>query len=165
MKKSIITIVDENDNVISSKERGLTTSDDIYRVSALWLTNSNGEVLLAQRRFNKKHDPGKWGPAVAGTVDEGESYESNIYKEAEEEIGLIGVKLRLGPKQIINGGLHRFFCQWFLAKVDKDNKEFKIQETEGEQVAWVPIKRLKDELKNNPTKFTPNAKNWVGMLI
>ena len=27
--------------------------------------------------------PGKWGPAVAGTVEEGESYEENIIKEAE----------------------------------------------------------------------------------
>ena len=25
-------------------------------------------------------DPGKWGPAVAGTVDEGESYKKNVIK-------------------------------------------------------------------------------------
>ncbi len=29
-----------------------------------------------------------WGSAVAGTVEKGEDYESNIYKETEEEIGL-----------------------------------------------------------------------------
>jgi NADH pyrophosphatase NudC (nudix superfamily) len=120
-------------------------------------------VLLAQRKFDKKHDPGRWGPAVAGTVDQGESYESNIYKEAEEEIGLKGVKFDLGPKQLISDGPHKFFCQWFLAKVDAE--DFVIQESEVEQVAWFTVDRLKEELKNNSDKFTANSKRWAGLLV
>ena len=57
-------------------------------MSSLWVMNSKGEVLLAQRVFDKKHDPGKWGPAVAGTVEKGEDYDSNMLKEAGEEVGL-----------------------------------------------------------------------------
>ncbi len=87
---SKIIVVDENDKEIGVKERSKITHDDIYRVSGLWLTNSKGEILLAQRSFNKPrdNDPGKWGPAVAGTVDEDETYKENIQKEIKEELGL-----------------------------------------------------------------------------
>jgi hypothetical protein len=38
--KDIQTIVDENDEIISHKHRHEITSEDIYRVSALWIENS-----------------------------------------------------------------------------------------------------------------------------
>ena len=85
---SKFTIVDENDNIIAQKERANIKPEDIYRVAALWVTNSKGDILLAQRALSKKHDPGKWGPAVAGTVEERETYRANIIKETSEEIGL-----------------------------------------------------------------------------
>src|SRR3989338_4245132 len=83
-----VPIVNEKDEIIEYKDwkdRGLK---EIVRVSGLWIVDGNGNILLAQRYKNKTHDPGKWGPAVAGTVEEGETYESNIVKEAEEENGL-----------------------------------------------------------------------------
>lgn len=89
----LIPIVDEEDNIIDYKERKKLDLKDIYRVSALWIENSKGEILLAQRSFNKKHHPGLWGPAVAGTVEKGESYEENISHEIEEELGIKEVKV------------------------------------------------------------------------
>ena len=81
---SLITIVNEEDEIIGHKDRtSLDHETDIYRVAALWLTNSTGEVLIAQRALSKESSPGKWGPAAAGTVEEGETYESNIVKEVE----------------------------------------------------------------------------------
>jgi isopentenyldiphosphate isomerase len=76
MKPKII-IVNEKDKEIGLKERGTLKTEDIYRVTALWITNSKDEILLAKRALTKSNDPGKWGPAVAGTVDEGETYEEN----------------------------------------------------------------------------------------
>ena len=78
----IIVVVDERDEVTGTKDYESVTSNDIYRVSALWIVNLRGEVLLAQRSFNKTKDPGTWGPAVAGTVEKGEDYDTNIVKEA-----------------------------------------------------------------------------------
>ena len=65
MSKAKIVIVNENDEIIGSKERGTLNQSDIYRVSALWIQNSKGEILLAQRSFNKKrvleiHKAKKW---------------------------------------------------------------------------------------------------------
>ncbi len=49
----------------------------------MWLRNSLGQSLLAKRSASKELDPSKWGPAVAGTIEAGQTYESNIYKEAK----------------------------------------------------------------------------------
>ena len=152
MSKAKIIIVNENDEIIGSKERGTLNQSEIYRVSALWIQNSNGEILLAQRSFNKKNNPGKWGPAVAGTIDEGESYESNIVKEAEEEIGLKNHYFKKSFHHF-HDGEHRHFTQWFFALVDKEIEEFTIQEDEVEKIKWFTKEELLNELKNNPDKF------------
>ena len=145
---------------MGSKERDKTDpATDIYRVSALWLTNSKGQALLAQRKLTKKHSPGKWGPAVAGTIEEGETYESNIYKEAKEEIGLEGIKFRLADKKLIVRE-NRFFAQWFLGTVDKDISEFKIQEEEVEALEWVDQSLLAKDIVEHPEKYTSGALTW-----
>ncbi len=79
-----ISIVDENDNIITCKFRKCLTPKDIYRVSALWIKNSKGEILLAKRVLTKLHNPGKWGSAVEGTVPKGESYKETLIREAEK---------------------------------------------------------------------------------
>ncbi len=97
--KPKVQIVDENDNLIGHKPRTeVDFTKDIYRSACIWIENSKGEVLLARRALNKDKDPGMWGTAAAGTVDEAETYESNAYKELEEEIGLTGVELTSNAK-------------------------------------------------------------------
>lgn len=153
MAEKRIQIVDENDRVIGCKFRAeADIAGDTYRVSALWLTNRKGEVLLAQRKLTKEHHPGKWGPAVAGTVDEGETYESNIYREAEEEIGLKDVKFEPGPKTR-SYKPHSHFTQWFLVTTDRGIGDFKIQESEVEKIAWVPEAKLREDVVKNPEKY------------
>lgn len=150
-----IQIVDSEDNLIGVKERSeLNYEKDIYRVSALWLTNSKGQSLLARRAISKDKDPGRWGPAVAGTIDEGETYDENIYKEALEEIGLEGVEFSIGPKTHITYP-RNYFCQWYFVKVDKDIDEFVMQEDEVEALAWVDIDIIKKELIEAPEKYVP----------
>jgi len=52
--KSKIVIVNRKDEIMGYKERGTLNQPDIYRVSVLWIQNSKGEILLAQRALNKK---------------------------------------------------------------------------------------------------------------
>ncbi|OGI75966.1 hypothetical protein A3C67_01195 [Candidatus Nomurabacteria bacterium RIFCSPHIGHO2_02_FULL_42_19] len=115
-----IPIVDKNDDVIEYRERNDQDANAIYRVSSLWIRNSKGEILLARRAFSKSHDPGKWGPAVAGTVEEGETYESNIIKEAEEELGLTNIQLVSGAR-LRKRTNYNYFVQQFSIVLDKKN--------------------------------------------
>lgn len=154
------TIVDENDNVIGTKVRSKIMQSDIYRVSCLWLRNSKGEVLLAQRAFNKKNDPGKWGPAVAGTVSENETYEENIQKEILEELGIDDINLAAGPKKFFNGE-HRFFYQVYFGVTDKDESEFKIQKEEVEGVKWFNEQKFLKEVKEKPDKYISSVEMMI----
>lgn len=158
-------IVDENDRVIGAKSRDeLDLAQDIYRVSSLWLTNSRGEVLLAQRSFKGRNGPGEWGPAVAGTVEEGETYEQSIYKEASEEIGLSGVVFSKSAKLRFEGQ-RNFFCQYFAAVVDKTLDEFTPHPDEVEQLQWVKPDELRADVKNKSSRYVPSMARLVELFL
>ena len=153
-----IVVVDVNDEPIGFKEYGALKYEDIYEVAGLWLTDTEtGDILLAQRKWTKHNDPGKWSAAAAGTVEEGETYETNMVKEIEEEIGLTKLNLTLGPKQFVDDGNHRFFIQWFSTSVDKNNVHIKIQEDEVEAVKWINSEELIKDVQDNPQKYTPST--------
>lgn len=154
---SKITIVNDKDEIIDHKDRDDKNDIDIVRVSCLWIFNSNKDVLLAQRSLLKTRSAGKWGPAVAGTVEEGETYESNIIKESDEEIGLKiqEGELVLGKKEFFNKE-HPYFGQMFYFKSDLPVSEFRPRPGEVEQVRWVSLDDLSAQLKEKGADFTPS---------
>lgn len=153
-----IIIVDKNDNQIGVKERDAIDRDnDIYRVSCLWLFNHHGNILLAQRAFSKRHDPGMWGPAVAGTIEEGETYEGNIVKETEEEIGVTGLAMTKGDK-VFRDGNRRHFTQRFFAVTDLDITDFRPDPREVHSIRWWEREEFENALREHPEEFLPSLK-------
>lgn len=159
-----IIIVDEEDKVIVYKYRDKVDSHDIYRVSALWITNKKGKVLLARRSLGKKLFPDCWGPAVAGTVEEGETYRSNIVKEAREELGLKDIKLARGPKVRTKSADYNYFTQWYFLTLDKEVDTLKLDENEVSEINWFTREKLKRKVKKDPEIFTHAMKKWVEMF-
>jgi isopentenyldiphosphate isomerase len=148
---NLCQIVDEQDNIIGSKPRNeIDFKNDYFRISGLWLTNSHGQVLIAQRHLTKDKDPGLWAPAAAGTLEVGETYESNIYKEAEEEIGLSGITFAVGPKM----------------KFDEPRKdEFVLQLSEVEQVKWIDKYDLVKDVTHTPDKYVPSMARIINEFV
>ena len=159
-----VIIVDEKNNIIGHKDRDKITANDIYRVSSLWITNSNGDVLLAQRALNKSHDPGKWGPAVAGTLEEGETYESNLMKEAKEELGLINIKPILGPLNFVQRQ-HQYFRQRFFLTLNLPITTLKLQPSEVMAVRWFSKPELKEALKTHPEMFLSSIADYLAGIF
>jgi isopentenyldiphosphate isomerase len=158
-----IPIVDEQDNILYYKDASERDKrKEVTRTTALWLTDQFGNILLAQRAFSKKVHPGLWGPAVAGSVEEGETYESNIIKEIKEEIGLVDAKLTLGPK-IRRSGTHEYFGQWFTVVVPHDYP-FKKQDEEVEEIKWFSVDELKQSLKEKPEIFLPSLEQYLNLF-
>lgn len=161
MQEENVVIVDENDNEVGVVPRS-EHDQHIYRVAALWVTNSKGEILMAQRALTKKHHPGIWGPAVAGTVDEGETYVSNIIKETEEEIGIKITEhdLQIGPKTNTLDKQYRHFTQWFFYTTDRGLDEFHHDETEVAGVKWF----TRGEIEENPEIFLDSILEKLDIL-
>ncbi len=161
-----VVIVDKNDNEIGLKEWENLKNEDIYRVSALWVENNKGEILLARRALSKSHDPNRWGPAVAITLEEGEIYESSILKGTEEEIGLKNIKFKKGLKtKILLAGRLRYFLQWYTVEINKSAEEFKIQEREVAEVRWFSREEIKKKLRENPSDFIYSIDQWIGLFL
>jgi isopentenyldiphosphate isomerase len=156
MKHEII-IVNELDKVVEYKEREKIISKDIYRVAVLWITTSKGELLLAKRSKTKKNDPGKWGPSVAGTVEKGETYYTNIIKEAKEEIGLIDTYPVKGDKHRVKGK-RNYFSQWYFLTTNKNLADFKIDKSEVSEIKWFKKEELEKKIKSSPSQFSDSVK-------
>lgn len=147
-----IPIVDENDNIIGYKEREDRNPKDIFRITAIWITDENGNMLLQQRKLNKKINPGKWGPAASGTIEKGETYDSNAYKEMEEEIGVSGVELSKLEKVFREPNSGRKFVQLYSCKIPS-NYHLMAQEEEVEQLKWFSKEELLDMYSRKPEEF------------
>jgi len=154
-----IVIVNENNKIIGYKDRDDRNKTDIIRVSKLWLINSKNEVLIAQRSFNKVYGTGKWSTSAAGTIEKGETYTSNILKEAHEELGIMLKKkdLTVGNSRFVQVD-HKYFAMPHLAKCDLLATSFKLQKDEVEQVQWISIPELTDWFNNRLEDFVPSFK-------
>ena len=154
-----IPVVNEQDEILGYKERENLEPEDICRVTSLWVTDKEGNILLAQRAFKKKTNPGMWGPAVSGTVEEGETYEENMKKEAQEEIGFVGFNSVLGPK-FRRSTSHEYFVQWYTAVIDH-NYSFKKQDDEVEEIRWFTKEEILKFVEENPKSVSDNFINTL----
>ena len=164
MSKQYI-VVDENDNIVGYKnsKKDIDPQQEYYRVSALRLTNSRWEILIAQRSFNKSHNPGKRWPAVAGTVEKWESYKDNIIKETDEEIWVKDIICITWPK-IKHERERKYFGQRFLAVIDKEISEFKIRKEELEAIKRINKMDLLNDINKHPENYLQSMKSYVEMF-
>jgi isopentenyl-diphosphate delta-isomerase len=159
-----IPIVNEKDEIIGYKDRAdIDYTNDIFRSASLWVTNSNGEVLLARRSLGKRNDPGKWSEAVGGTVEGNDLYKDTVIREAKEELGIENFEMTIGPKQMLDGSC-RCFAQWYVAKIDLPVEAFTIQNEEVDEVVWVPLEQLKLDLNANPDKYIESMPDILGLF-
>lgn len=160
-----IPIVNENDEIIGFKERvDIDPGVDIVRSASLWVTNRNGDILLAQRKFTKRNNPGKWSEAVGGTVEGEDGYESTMIREAKEEIGFPVTDFATGPKQYIDSP-SRYFVQWYTAVIDLPIEAFIFQKEEMEQLAWVSEAQFVQELESTPEKYIDEMPDIARLFI
>lgn len=59
----------------------------MVRISVVLLVDAHGRLLLQERDDQAPRAPGQWG-MVGGHVEDGEDYETAVYRELAEETGL-----------------------------------------------------------------------------
>lgn len=154
-----VPIVNEKDEIIGYKDRKDRNIEEIVRATGLWVTDKDGNILLAQRAFCRKYGSGLWGSAAGGVVEEGETCESCIIREAEEEIGLTGLTFKPGPKIRLND----CFSYFFTVIVDHDYKFIK-QNEEVEQIKWFSERELNKFLKEKPEFFLNGFESYMNLF-
>ena len=157
-------IVDEKDNIIEYKDRYDRDPKDIFRITHVWIFNKKNQFLIAKRHHSKKVSPNKWSPAVVGTVEEGETYESNAKKEAEEELGLKNLDMKPLFKRYYENSNGRRFCYVFIASMDMSEGDFVLEEDEVAEVKWVGLGELAEWYKKSPEDFIPSMGQTIDLV-
>lgn len=112
-KEEWLPLVNEKGEIIGKAPRSVCHSDKsmLHPVVHLHVINNRGEVYL-QKRPMHKIQPGKWDTAVGGHISFGESIETALMREAEEEIGITGFKPKLVANYVWESDIERelVFC-------------------------------------------------------
>lgn len=158
-----IQIVDEQDKPIGGAtkqeawDKGL-----VHRIVRAMAQDENGRLLLQKRAPHKVPYPNCWDWVPAGHVDEGETYDQAMQREAEEELGIKIDNQALKPLKVyrsakVNQGrkLNRFNKVYQL-KVSS-SAPISIDPEEATEYHWFKIDELAQALAKNPDAFTTSV--------
>lgn len=150
-----IPIVNEQDEILYYKERSEITKDEIFRISICWVLNKKNEILIAKRSMMKSVHKGKLSSSVAGTNEEGETYEQNIKKELMEEIGLINTQPEYIGKLRLKTDEANYIAGIFILKDDIKISEFCLLQEEVSEVRYMSLTEISDLIKDQKEIFAP----------
>lgn len=158
-----VVIVDRDDQVIGDLPRSQVAPQTYYRISSLIVYNDKGEILLGKRASTKAKNPDKWAPLVNGTNALGETYESNIEKEAMEEI-----QFKLSEYWTVDTirveENFNYFVRYF-ATIITDTSMLFLDPNEMSEMKWFTVQELENELEANSDSFVPKFKEYILPII
>ena len=117
---------------------------------AIWIINSNQEVLLEKRSINKALNPGRLS-LCAGHVVGDDGVEDTIIREAQEEIGLDITRLNYNYVTVVTRKEPHNYCfsHHYVLFADIDLKQLKIQKEELSEVIFMAYEEFKHRVKQN----------------
>jgi isopentenyldiphosphate isomerase len=147
-------VVDEDGNEISQAPRSVCHNGKsmlLHPVVHFHLFNDKGGLFLQKRAMTKDLLPGKWDTSVGGHISPGETPETALRREAEEELGLKNFNFRFVKKYIWESIRERELVFSF-AGTSEDTPVANPDEID-EGRFW-PLEEIKDNLGKGI--FTPN---------
>jgi len=149
--KSVISLADKDDNVISTHLRGNPLPKDRFvMIAAVLLFNSEGNLIMQKIAAHKKWG-GLWTYSAAGHVDAGEDYATAAERELIEELGIkADLDKEVAAFPVIRDGRQIAFHHVFTAY--SDDKTIS-DESEVAEVKEISMTELKLAIKQHPEQF------------
>lgn len=150
-----IPLVDESGNILGETRRSLAHGDPsrLHPVVHCLVLNSRDEILLQLRSMNKDIQPGRWDTSVGGHVDAGESIETALHRELEEELGVQAGTLspRFLYRYVMRNEIESELVHTYLCQSDGP---FRRQASEIDELRFWSRKAIRAALGTDT--FTPN---------
>ena len=88
--EEFVDVFDENGNYLKSCSRKEVHKNGLWhKASGVIILNSNNQILLQKRSKLKEKNAGLWDITAAGHIPSGQTPETSLIREIEEEIGLL----------------------------------------------------------------------------
>ena len=95
----VFDVVNEDDEVTCQASRAEVHANGLlHRAVHVLVFNKRGEVFLQKRSHLKDSHPGGWDSSCSGHLDSGEDYETAVWRELKEELGLKPKEVQLVTK-------------------------------------------------------------------
>ncbi len=137
-----------------------------HKAVALFIINSNDEVLLQRRSPNKKLWPNLWDISAGGHVLAGEFGFEAIIREIKEELNadiekndilFIGSATSTNVKGDI---INNHFNEYYIVNKDVDISTLTLQLEEVSEVKWFKKEDIVNRIKNNFDCITEKGGCW-----
>jgi isopentenyl-diphosphate delta-isomerase len=160
MEKQMLILVDKKDQAIGTmgKEKCHCLPGFLHRAFLVMIFNPKGELLLAKRSQHKPLWPDIWDGSIASHPRVGETLEVAAKRRLIEEVGIIR------PIELEKLFKFEYKAFWGEEKVEKEmctvfrvvcREEINPDPQEINDFYWVSLKKLEQEFKNSPHKYTP----------
>lgn len=162
MPEYIIT-VDEQDREIGSIEKMEAHRQGVlHRAFSILVLNKKGELLLQRRALHKYHTPGLWSNTCCSHQRVGEALEEAVARRLQEELGFT-----CDCKEIHH---FKYYVEFDNGLIEHEMDHVFIGEYDGEvipnneevdEIRWVKLEDLRQEMKEKPEEFT----YWFKILM
>jgi len=146
-------ILNDDGSVIGSESRENCHNGSflLHGVVHVLVFRKNGNIILQKRASNKEIQPGKWDSSIGGHISSGETLDSALAREAEEEMGIADADFKQLYSYIMTSEIERELVTTFLCLWDKP---VIYQEEEIDEVKEFNNEEIEAELGSG--FFTPN---------
>ncbi|WP_063772120.1 NUDIX hydrolase [Kitasatospora mediocidica] len=113
----LLNVVDHEDQVVGTAPRGEVYRRRLtHRCVMVLVRNAEGRIFVHQRSRDKLFAPGAYDIFVGGVVGAGEAYAEAAIREAEEELGVSGIRPEPLFKFLFEQGNYSWFCDVYRAE-------------------------------------------------
>lgn len=156
-----LDLVDKDGNKIGEAPRSVCHSRPglLHSVVHLHIFSKNGGIYLQHRNIDRLVQPGKWDSAVGGHVARGETIQTALFREANEEVGIENFKPQPIFRYVWQTEVESELVHTFVTVLDFEPK---FDKSEMDDFKLWKIADIKRNLGKNI--FTPNFEHEFKLL-
>lgn len=158
-----VVLVNPEDAVLGLMEKQQAHINGLlHRAFSVFLFNDQGEMLLQKRAAEKYHSPNQWTNAVCSHPRNGETYLQGAKRRVKEELGIeteLSEKFNFIYKADVGSGLWEHELDYVFTGTY--NADFNLNKNEVEEVRYISMKDLDQEISEHPERFT----EWFKIIL
>lgn len=158
-----VILVNQDDQPIGTMEKLEAHQKGVlHRAFSVFLFNSNHELLLQQRAFDKYHSAGLWTNTCCSHPRPGEDALTAAHRRLEEEMGMhcpLQFISKFQYKTHFNNGLFEHEIDYIF--VGRSDTLPQINTQEVNDFKYLSLQQIKTDITNRPEQYTA----WFKLCI